>query len=427
MLKDRLAELIPAQREEIRALVRDHGDLLLSEATVSMVYGGMRGIKGLICETSQVEPDKGLVIRGIPISRLTARLPEEVYHLLLTGELPGPEALRDLQRELRERSGAPPYVWAVLRAMPEDAHPMTMISAAIVSMQRESEFARAYASGMAKTELWMPMLEDSLTLVARLPEVAAGIYRIRFRKGDLIARDPALDWGGNFARMLGIEDPGGDFASLMRLYLTLHCDHEGGNVSAHACNTIGSALSDVYYAVAGGLDGLAGPLHGLANQECLSFVLELMQRFGGVPTDEQVTRHVWDNLGAGKVVPGYGHAVLRVTDPRFTAQYEFGEARIPDSPVFATVKKLYRLVPGILKEHGKAKSPWPNVDAVSGALVFHYGLVDFSFYTVLFAVSRALGLTSQLVISRAMLSPIERPKSVSTSWLKEYVSRQGGV
>ncbi len=422
ILKDRLAEKIPAWREEIRAVVRDHGDLSLSEATVSSVYGGMRGLRALICETSEVEADKGLIIRGIPISDLTSRRPEEIYYLLLTGDLPDEAGVADISREWAERAAVPPSVWDVLRAMPSDSHPMAMLSVAIVSMQRDSAFARAYAAGMQKLELWQPMLDDALTLTARLPEVAAGIYRIRFRKGGLVPRDPKLDWGGNFARMLGVEDASGGFADLMRLYLTLHCDHEGGNVSAHASMTIGSALSDAYYATAGGLNGLAGPLHGLANQECLAFVLELMQRFGGVPSDEQVAKHVWDNLNQNKVVPGYGHAVLRITDPRFTAQYDFGERHLSDSPVFQTVKKLYRLVPDILKEHGKAKSPWPNVDAASGALVYHYGLTEFSYYTVLFGVSRALGLTSQLVVARAMLSPIERPKSVSTAWIKRFAA-----
>jgi citrate synthase len=264
-------------------------------------------------------------------------------------------------------------------------------------------------------------MEDVLNIVAKLPELAAGIYRIRFHDGNLIPLDPRLDWGGNMARMLGLPDPDGKFADLIRLYLTLHSDHESGNVSAHVCHTVGSALSDFYYALAAGLNGLAGPLHGLANQECLDFVLTMIEKFGGPPDDDQVIDYVWEVLNSGKVVPGYGHAVLRVTDPRFTAQVEWGRRNIGHDPVFQTVERMYNLVPDILKEQGKAKNPWPNVDAASGSLVYHFGLTEFPFYTVMFGVSRALGVGAQLIYNRALGAPIERPKSVTTHFIKEFV------
>ena len=267
--------------------------------------------------------------------------------------------------------------------------------------------------------LGLPMLS---AIVARLPELAAGIYRIRFHDGELIPFDPDLDWGGNMAKMLGLPDPDGKLADLMRLYLTLHSDHESGNVSAHVCHTVGSALSDFYYSLAAGLNGLAGPLHGLANQECLEFVLSMIKEFGGPPDDEQMTDYVWDMLNNGQVIPGYGHAVLRVTDPRFTAQLEWGRANIGHDPVFQTVERMYKMVPNILKEQGKAKNPWPNVDAASGSLVYHFGLTEFPFYTVLFGVSRALGVGAQLIYNRALGAPIERPKSVTTNFVREFVT-----
>ena len=232
---------------------------------------------------------------------------------------------------------------------------------------------------------------------------------------------PSAYWAGNYAHMLGIEDPTGNFKKLMRLYLTLHCDHEGGNVSANTCHTVGSALSDPYYAVSAGLNGLAGPLHGLANQECLRFVLAVHQHYQGVPTDEQLKEYAWERLNSGRVIPGYGHAVLRVTDPRFSAFREFGLKYCGDDEVFQIVDKLFNIIPGVLKEHGKAKNPWPNVDAGSGALLYHFGLREFDYYTVLFGVSRALGMLSQLVINRALGSAITRPKSVQTSWIKKQV------
>jgi len=420
-IQNTLARKIPEWREEIGALIREHGDDKISDVSVRQAYGGMRGIKSMICDTSDVPPDHGLRVRDIPISDLTDSTPEEIFFLLCTGERPDKRALESLRKDLAERSRVPAYVWKVLEAMPRNSHPMCMLDTAILVMERESAFRVAYTEGMKKQDYWKPTLEDSLNLLAKLPAIAAGIYRLRFRKGNRISARRDLDLATNYARMLGVEDKSGEFAECMRLYLVLHCDHEGGNVSAHTCHVVGSALSDVYYAVSAGLNGLSGPLHGLANQECLSWVLQVHEKFGGVPTDEELKKFAWDTLNSGKVIPGYGHAVLRVTDPRFEAFREFGMQHFPDDPLMSLVDKIYRIVPGVLREHGKAKNPWPNVDAGSGALLYHYGLREFSYYTVLFSVSRSLGMCSQLVINRALGTPIERPKSVTTSWVKAQV------
>jgi citrate synthase len=209
----------------------------------------------------------------------------------------------------------------------------------------------------------------------------------------------------------------------MRLYLTLHSDHEGGNVSANTSATINSALSDLYYSLSGGLNGLSGPLHGLANQECLKWVLETMDQFGGTPTEKELEKFAWETLDSGKVIPGYGHAVLRITDPRFDAFLRFGQKYMSDDPVFATVERVFNVVPEVLKQVKKIKDPWPNVDAGSGALLYHYGLKEFSYYTVLFSVSRALGITAQSVISRAYGLPITRPKSLPTNKYRELLDK----
>ncbi len=421
-LKSKLASLIPVWREEIGNLVKSHGDTKVSEVSMAQAYGGMRGVKGMVCDTSEVPPDKGLLIRGIPIGDLTEKLPEEIFYLLVTGEMPDKAALKNLQNELSERAKVPAYVWKVLEAMPKDSHPMAMLDTAILVMERESVYRKEYTEGMKKTDYWMPTLEDSLNLMAKLPGIAAGVYRMRFKKGNRIPYKKDLDWGGNYARMLGIKDPDGVFADLMRLYLVLHSDHEGGNVSAHTCHCVGSALSDAYYAVSAGLNGLAGPLHGLANQECLGWILMVHEKFKGVPSDEEIKKFAWDTLNSGKVIPGYGHAVLRVTDPRFTAFRAFGLKHMPDDPIFAIMNKVYEIVPGVLKEHGKAKNPWPNVDAGSGSLLYNFGMKEFSYYTVLFSVSRAMGMLSQLVVNRAIGTAIERPKSVTTKWMQAQVS-----
>ena len=420
-LKNKLASLIPVWREEIGTLAKAHGGFKISDVSITQAYGGMRGVKSMVCDTSEVPPDRGLIIRGIPIGELTEKLPEEIFYLLVTGELPDSASLKALQADLAERSRVPAYVWKVLEAMPKDSHPMAMFDTAILAMERESVFRQQYTEGIKKTDYWMPMLEDSLNLIARLPGLAAGVYRLRFKKGNRIPLKKDIDWAGNYARMLGIKDPAGEFADLMRLYMVLHSDHEGGNVSAHTCHCVGSALSDAYYAVSAGLNGLAGPLHGLANQECLNWVLMVHEKFNGVPTDDQLRKYAWDTLNSGKVIPGYGHAVLRITDPRFDAFRAFGLRVMPDDPVFQIMDKVFNIVPDVLKEQGKAKDPWPNVDAGSGALLYHFGIKEFSYYTVLFSVSRAMGMCAQLIVNRAIGTAIERPKSVTTKWIKGQV------
>ena len=422
-LQEKLAEQLPAKQKEIRQIVKEHGTKVMSEVTIAQAFGGMRGVKGLICDTSLVEPDKGLIVRGIPILDLVDKIPEEILYLLLTGDLPDAADLQALQKDLRDRQEVPKYVWDVLDAMSGDAHPMTMLSTAVLVMQRDSLFAQQYREGIHKTEYWKPVLEDSLRLIARLPSIAAWIYRKRFNKGDRIDPKPDLDWAGNFAYMMGISDPTGQFGNMMRLYQVLHTDHEGGNVSAHTCHCVGSALSDPFYAVSAGLNGLSGPLHGLANQECLRFVLSLREKYNGPPTKEQLTEFAWETLNSGKVIPGYGHAVLRVTDPRFTAFRDFGLRVFPDDEVFQIVDLVFTTIPKILEEHGKAKNPWPNVDAGSGALLYHFGVSEFDYYTVLFGVSRSLGMLSQLILSRGLGEAIERPKSVGSDWVADFVKK----
>ncbi|HPR62925.1 MAG TPA: citrate (Si)-synthase [Thermoanaerobaculia bacterium] len=423
-LQNKLAELIPPLREELKAMGKDHGDMVISDVTIAQAYGGMRGVKAMICDTSFVSPDKGLHIRGIPLLEIKDLWPEEIFYLLLTGDKPDDEAKCALQKDFDRRSHVPEYVWDVLESMHPESHPMAMLSTAICAMEVDSVFRKMYDEGMKKEDYWVAALEDALQLLAKLPSVAAYIYRLRFGKGDRIPWVPGLDWGANYANMLGIPDPHGHFARLMRLYLNFHSDHEGGNVSANTCHTVGSALSDPYYAVAAGLNGLAGPLHGLANQECLKWILDMMDKIGGLPTEDQIRQYTWDTLNSGQVVPGYGHAVLRCPDPRFVGFNEFGRKYLPNDPVFQAVDRVFKVVPDVLKEHGKAKNPWPNVDAGSGALLYHFGLREFSYYTVLFAVSRSMGMLAQLIYNRAIMTAITRPKSVTTEWIKGFIKEK---
>ena len=428
-LQNALAKKIPVWRDEIKEINKVHGNLKIDTVTVGQAYGGMRGIKCMVCDTSEVPPDKGLLIRGIPIADLTGKTAEDTFYLLCTGDLPSAADRRALTEELAGRAKVPAYVWKVLEAMPRDSHPMTMLDTAILAMQRESEFAKAYDKGMAKVDYWKPTLEDSLNLMARIPTIAAGIYRMRFKKGPRIAPKKGLTMAENYARMLGIPDKSGEFADCMRLYQVLHSDHEGGNVSAHACHVVGSALSDPYYAVSAGLNGLAGPLHGLANQEVLDWTIKFQQKYCAdkEPTKELITQALWDTLNAGQVIPGYGHAVLRKTDPRYMSQREFclSTKGLKDDPLFKLVSMIFEVAPGVLTEHGKTKNPWPNVDAQSGVIQWYYGLKEWDFYTVLFGVGRALGCMANITWDRGLGYAIERPKSVTTEMLEKWAAEGG--
>ena len=290
---------------------------------------------------------------------------------------------------------------------------MAQFSLAVTALERESAFAAAYQKGIKKTEYWQHTFEDSMDLIGKLPNISARIYRNVYKDGKVAPTDKSQDYGYNLANKLGFAS-NKDFVELMRLYLTIHSDHEGGNVSAHTTHLVGSALSSPYLSLAAGLNGLAGPLHGLANQEVLRWLQEMKSEIGNDLSDEKIKEYLWSTLKAGRVVPGYGHAVLRKTDPRYVSQREFAQKHLPDDPMFKLVSQVYKIAPGVLTEHGKTKNPYPNVDAHSGVLLQYYGLTEQNYYTVLFGVSRALGVLPQLIIDRAIGAPIERPKSFST-------------
>ncbi|KAL4717585.1 hypothetical protein ACJJTC_000734 [Scirpophaga incertulas] len=361
-LKSILQEKIPKEQEKIREFRKKHGATKVGEVTVDMMYGGMRGIKGLVWETSVLDPEEGIRFRGLSIPECQQQLPkakggseplpEGLFWLLVTGDIPTEAQVKALSKEWAQRAELP-------------AHVVTI----------ESQFAKAYSEGVHKSKYWEYVYEDSMNLIAKLPVIAATIYRNTYRDGKGIgAIDDNKDWSANYCTMLGFDDP--QFTELMRLYLTIHSDHEGGNVSAHTTHLVGSALSDPYLSFAAGLNGLAGPLHGLANQE------KLRKQVGDNFTEEGLKEFIWKTLKSGQVVPGYGHAVLRKTDPRYTCQHSH-----------------------------------------SGVLLQYYGLKEMNYYTVMFGVSRALGVLAQLVWSRALGLPIERPKSLSTDMLIKQLGK----
>jgi citrate synthase len=298
---------------------------------------------------------------------------------------------------------------------------MTQFSVGILAMQKTSVFAQKYAAGMKKSDYWDATYEDSMNLIARLPRIAAYIFRRIYHNNDHVLPDISLDWGGNFAHMLGYNDQG--FREYIRLFLTIHADHEGGNASAHTTHLVGSTLSDPYLSFSAAMNALAGPLHGLANQEVIRWIQKMVETIGtSKPTKDQIATYVKSTLDSGRVVPGYGHAVLRKPDPRYMAQKHFCEENIKDDDLVNIVWNIFEVVPPILSSLGKVKNPWPNVDAHSGAVLLHYGMKEYNYYTVIFGVSRALGVLAAQCWSRALGLPLERPKSVTTEWVKQYLS-----
>ncbi|KAK2751368.1 citrate (Si)-synthase [Onygenales sp. PD_40] len=422
-LKETFAEKLPAEIEKVKKLRKEHGSKVLGEVTLDQVYGGARGIKSLVWEGSVLDSEEGIRFRGKTIpecQKLLPKapggeepLPEGLFWLLLTGEVPSEAQVKALSAEWAARSDVPKFVEELIDRCPSDLHPMAQFSLAVTALERESAFAKAYAKGINKKEYWQYTFEDSMDLIAKLPTIAAKIYRNVFKDGKVAPIQKDKDYGFNLANQLGFGE-NKDFVELMRLYLTIHTDHEGGNVSAHTTHLVGSALSSPMLSLAAGLNGLAGPLHGLANQEVLRWLTKMKQTIGNDLSDQAVKDYLWSTLNAGQVVPGYGHAVLRKTDPRYTSQLEFGLRKLPDDPLFKLVTQVYKIAPGVLTEHGKTKNPFPNIDAASGTLLQYYGLTEANYYTVLFGVSRALGVLPQLIIDRALGMPIERPKSFST-------------
>src|SRR5574343_1467228 len=436
IIKERFKAKADIASAEIKSILKDHGNKKIGEVTLAQIYQGMSGITGLVTETSLLDAQEGIRFRGYSIPELQEKLPkapnggeplpEGLFYLMLMGELPTEEQVNHITSVWQRRSHVPNHVFATIDSLPLNTHPMTMFVVGVMALQTESNFAKEYAKGMNKKDYWDATYDDAMDLIARLPRIAAYIYRRKYKNNEHIQPNGLLDWAGNFAHMMGYEDE--SFKELMRLYMTIHADHEGGNVSAHTTHLEGSALSDPFLSYAAGMNGLAGPLHGLANQEVIKWIFEMQEKLGtDLPTHDQIENYVRQTLSEGKVVPGYGHAVLRQTDPRYTAQMEFGKKYMREDKLCRTVWKIYEVVPPILESLGKVKNPWHNVDAHRGTLLVHFGMKEYEFYTVLFAVSRALGVMASLIWDTALNFPLERPKSVTTDLVKLWLEGKDNI
>jgi len=424
-IKNRFYESAMKNMTDLQKLRKDHGDVVLGQVNIDQVLSGMKGIPALLTETSKLDANEGIRFRGYSLPELQQKLPkmddggeplpEGLFYLMMIGQIPSKEDVMNISKDWATRAHVPQHAFDVIDAIPKNSRPMTQFSTAILSMAYDSVFMKAYRAGVNKKFYWDFMYEDVMTLIARLPRIAAYIYRRIYHNGNHIEANPTLDWAGNLAHMMGHDS--NEVRNLLRLYMVIHADHEGGNVSAHATHLVGSALSNAYYAFAAGMVGLAGPLHGYANQEVMDWIAEMNIQLGtDEPSDSQIAKYIEQTLIQGRVVPGYGHAVLRITDPRFTVQQQFAEKYIVNDKLINTVNAIYRVAPPILEATGKIKNPWPNVDAFSGSLLNHYGITESSFYTVLFGVSRSLGVLASLVFDRMYGLPIERPNSQTMEW-----------
>jgi len=440
-LKETLSSLVPIRREEFNAVKNKINDTELDKIVGSQVFGGMRGIKSMIWDNSSLDVEKGITFHNKTINDLRKELPkfkiskdikcssrepmtEGLIWFLLTGKVPTRQQSISFSKDLHKNSEINNDTRDFINNLPKEMHPMTKLSSSILMLQKDSVFARKYSEGINKSDYWDSTYDDIISIIAKLPEICAIIYKNTYNKENVIEYNDRLDYSANFSKMLGFNEI--EFQELMRLYMLIHCDHEGGNASAHTCRLVGSTLSDPYLSLSSSMNALAGPLHGLANQEVLKWILELKkyldENYKAV-SEENIREYAWNTLNSGKVIPGYGHAVLRNTDPRFLCQREFAKNNLPNDELFKIVETLYNVLPEVLIEHGKTKNPFPNVDAHSGVLLNYYNLKEYEFYTVLFGLSRTIGVLSQLFWDRALLLPLERPKSLTLKQLESYVSR----
>ncbi len=358
---------------------------VLFKITRDLLDTGLRGFPVGTCPNSHVDPMLGLFYGGYAIPELSEKEPEAVMYLLLKRELPNPAQLAAFKQDIIANSKLHPGVIAHLRSLPKEGHPMKWLLAAInvMGMYGTGDYAKDY-----------------LNVIGQLPEAVAAIFRIRSGWGEPIASKPELGWVENFVHMLGAPNASPDLVHMMRVFAILHFDHGGGNLSTFVGKAIASGHEDMYGSLVGAMAALAGPLHGMANQECLRFLKEISKDIKDPSDEATVYAYVENLLAKGGVLYGFGHAVLRVEDPRATVQYELGEKIAPQDPIFRLAVTLRKVGSDILKKKGKAADPYPNVDAVSGCLLSACGLKDENYYTVLFGLSRCVGIAGQIVWER---------------------------
>ena len=358
---------------------------------------GMRGVPVGTCRTSFVTPGEGVHYCGYPIAELAGMLPEDVVYLLHNKELPNLEQSQAFREDLARRAKMPGDLGPIFSVLPKDGHPMDWLSVGIQTL------------GMWDcTNDWK---EDALNLVARMPRLMGLLFRYRDGRGENIPKDDtSLSMVERFTNTLELDVDQAKLTRVLSVYLVLHMDHGGGNLSTFVGKAVASGHATLYSAMASSMNALSGPLHGRANQSCLEFVLRV-----GTSDPEKVEEFVRGELAAGRPVFGFGHAVLRAEDPRATTQFALGEEICPEDENFKIIRTLREVAPRVLAENPKISNPNANVDIASGALLHHVGLKNPSYYTTFFGWARVAGIGAQIFDERVVMRngkgvPIYRPK-----------------
>ncbi len=375
---------------------------VLFEITEDHLETGLRGYPVGFCPTSSVDPQKGLFYVGRPVAELADRSPYEVMFLLYKGKEGTKEELEAFTAQLKERSVLHEELRTAIGRLPRNAHPMTLLSMALMELgafQGKSDYA-----------------EDCLTVMACMPELVARVINHHAGWTNEITSDPSLGYMENFVHMLGVKEackPG--LTPVMRLFNVLHYDHGGGNLSTFVGKAIASGGESLFGSLSGAMCALAGPLHGKANQDNLLFLNRIQESLGSEPKEEEVEAFLREALANREKIYGFGHAVLRVEDPRATVQYAHAEAHYPQDPLVKLALLLRRTGKRVLGENPKIQNPNPNVDAISGSLLSAAGFPYPEYFTVLFGLSRCVGIAIQIVYERCVArggkgTPIVRPK-----------------
>lgn len=375
---------------------------VLFQITKENLETGLRGYPVGYCVTSTVDPMKGLYYSGLPLTDLVDWSPEQVIYLLYYGKEGSNEEVKKFAKELQKRSKLDPETTRFIRQLPRQGHPMKLLGAAL------------NIAGMF--EITNNYREDCLNIIAKIPEITATVINHHAGWPSTASSRPDLGYMENFAQMLNVPKANKEkLLQALTLFNILHYDHGGGNLSAFVGKAVASGLEDMYGSIAGAMAALAGPRHGKANQDCLAFVQQVLKQLGENASPDQVEALIRQRLDNKELVFGFGHAVLRVEDPRATVLYRVAQENYPNHPLVKMSLLLRSVGPKVLKENPKISDPYPNVDAVSGILLSAAGFPYPEYFTVLFGLARVVGISIQIVYERCEAregkgTPIVRPK-----------------
>lgn len=354
---------------------------------------GLRGIPVGYCITSRVDAEKGLFYRDKAVTECVQMQPEEVLSYLYGS---------DLSKELVSRGVCDQAVIDHIEKLPGKVAPMKLFSTAILLL------------GMFESK--QDYREDALNLIAKIPHLAAAVINYHAGWGKTPPSNPELGYMQNFTHLLNVPDSDKKIlGEVLTLFNILHYDHGGGNLSAFVGKAVASGLTDLYGSIASSMCALAGPRHGCANQVALEFVQSVLDEAGTEATEKDLENLLRKRLAEKKLVFGFGHAVLRVEDPRAAIMYDYSAKNFPDHPLVRTALLLRKAGPTVLKENPKIQNPYPNLDAISGSMLSGAGFPYPEYYTILFGVARACGIAMQIVYERLEArdgkgTPIVRPK-----------------